>query len=248
VGTADVIDDWSDGSVSVLHLQNPRGHSLVVLADPGTDSRQVARAVDAAIPQVRVSGVASLRLAVPQPVEQLIAAGHQPASWSRWEWMHATTAPPATPARAHVRWLDDCDLPAVSAFLTEHSPRSHAAPGDPDIRGWAGSRDGSGLTCVGAVVQSRAGFPHLRAITTATHLRGRGLGEAVTSFLTAASLATSEVVTLGLYSDNAVARRLYERLGYRLRGGVLLGDAAAVSAGLSRHSRRCRTSASRPAP
>ena len=60
------------------------------------------------------------------------------------------------------------DLPDIASFLAEHSPRSHAFPGDPDVRGWAGARDADGLTCVGAVVESRAGFPHLRAITTRT--------------------------------------------------------------------------------
>jgi predicted GNAT family acetyltransferase len=59
------------------------------------------------------------------------------------------------------------------------------------------------------------GVPHLASIATLPAVRGRGLGEAVTSSLTrAALLAGRPVVTLGMYSDNAVARRLYQRLGF----------------------------------
>jgi len=220
LGSADLVDDWSDAVARVFHVRNPRGHGLVVLASPGTAPEPVADAVNAAVQRLRSQDVGSVRISVPQPVRHLV---HGSTQWSQWEWMHTHTAPPATPARAGVRWLDDDDLPEVSAFLSEHSPRSHASPGDPDVRGWAGIRNADGLTCVGALVESRAGFPHLRAITTATGLRGRGLGEAVTSFLTASSLATSEVVTLGLYSDNAVARRLYERLGYTLAAAFSSG-------------------------
>ena len=216
LGTADIVDDWSDEAAVVNHVYTPRGHGLVVLAQPGADQPAVVNAVDAALGRVRDLGICELRLSVPQPVHEEVAARVGPASWSCWEWMHTRTPPPPSLARAQVRWLDDADLPDIASFLAEHSPRSHAFPGDPDVRGWAGARDADGLTCVGAVVESRAGFPHLRAITTRTSLRGRGLGEAVTSFLTAASLATCSVVTLSLYSDNAVARGLYRRLGFTL--------------------------------
>ena len=36
----------------------------------------------------------------------------------------------------------------------------------------------------------------------------------MTAFLTEAGLRESTVVTLGMYSDNHVARRVYHRLGY----------------------------------
>jgi ribosomal protein S18 acetylase RimI-like enzyme len=149
-------------------------------------------------------------------VQSTLAERVGPVLWSRWEWMTLQTPPPSQVARQQVRWFDDADLSDIGALLAEHSPRSHAVPGDPDVRGWAGIRRAEGLACVGAVVESPAGYPHLRAITTRTSLRGRGLGGAVTSFLSASALASSPVVTLSLYSDNAVARGLYERLGYAL--------------------------------
>lgn len=216
LGTSDVVHDWTDEAAAVCHVHTPRGHRLMVLAQPGAEHPHVVEAVDAALARLRDLGIAQLRLSVPPPVREDVAARVGPLTWSRWEWLHSRTPPPPSLARAQVRWLDDADLPEVASFLTEHSPRSRASPGDPDVRGWAGARDDEGLTCVGAVVESRAGFPHLRAITTRTSLRGLGLGTAVTSFLTAASLASYSVVTLSIYSDNAVSRRLYERLGFTM--------------------------------
>lgn len=45
--------------------------------------------------------------------------------------------------------------------------------------------------------------------------RGQGLGVAVTAGLTRRGIAGSGVCTLGMYSDNDLARRLYTHLGYR---------------------------------
>ena len=44
--------------------------------------------------------------------------------------------------------------------------------------------------------------------------RGRGLGAAVTARLTREAITGVGVCTLGMYADNAVARRVYHRLGY----------------------------------
>ena len=58
--------------------------------------------------------------------------------------------------------------------------------------------------------------PHLASIATHPDVRGTGLGAAVTAALTRQLLAEGhEVVTLGMYADNVVARRMYLRLGYR---------------------------------
>ncbi len=71
------------------------------------------------------------------------------------------------------------------------------------------------------------GVPHLASIATRPDVRGRGYGEAVTSSLTrAALLGGRPVVTLGMYADNAVARRLYQRLGFGERAPVVVPPAA----------------------
>ncbi len=59
------------------------------------------------------------------------------------------------------------------------------------------------------------GCPHLASIVTHGDHRGSGLGAAVTAWLTRRLLdAGSGVVTLGMYSDNDGARRVYRRLGF----------------------------------
>ena len=46
-------------------------------------------------------------------------------------------------------------------------------------------------------------------------VRGQGLGSAVTGWLTRQLLDDgNRWVTLGMYSDNDVARRIYQRLGF----------------------------------
>ena len=56
--------------------------------------------------------------------------------------------------------------------------------------------------------------PTLSGITVRPSQRGRGLGLAVTAHLTRAAVRASGVCTLGMYSDNDVARRVYHGLGY----------------------------------
>ena len=66
-----------------------------------------------------------------------------------------------------------------------------------------------------------AGGSYLSSIGTDPAFRGRGLGTLVTAIATADSLAAASRWTyLGVFEDNAVARRLYERLGYEAIGGV----------------------------
>ena len=60
------------------------------------------------------------------------------------------------------------------------------------------------------------GVPHLASIATHPSARGRGLGALVTAALTRRLLDEgAPVVTLGMYADNDVARRMYLRLGFR---------------------------------
>jgi ribosomal protein S18 acetylase RimI-like enzyme len=141
----------------------------------------------------------------------------------RWEWMWSRTQPPAHVREREVRWTEDMD--AVKALLATANPRHHGRPGDPDIRGWAAVHDSQGvLLCTGALADLDTGVPHLRSITTNPHARGRGLGAAVSAFLTREALRSSPpAVTLGLYSDNGLARRLYRRLGYQPSHALVSG-------------------------
>jgi ribosomal protein S18 acetylase RimI-like enzyme len=73
-----------------------------------------------------------------------------------------------------------------------------------------------------AAVARRAtfdGISYLSSIGTASWARGRGLGELVTLSASADALAAgSDYTYLGVFADNDVARRLYERSGYSMLG------------------------------
>lgn len=82
---------------------------------------------------------------------------------------------------------------------------------------WVGIRDDEGaLIACAAHTERVRGVPHLASIATHPQWRGRGLGSAITGGMTRRLLAEgAPVVTLGMYADNDVARRMYERLGFR---------------------------------
>jgi ribosomal protein S18 acetylase RimI-like enzyme len=153
------------------------------------------------------------------------AVEHLPAGWSlepanEWEWFHTEEAPPVQQAEALVRRLDDgadAEGPEILALLETWSPRHDAEPGQDHVRLWCGIRDDDGqLVAVAAHTEYSPGVPFLASIATVGSVRGRGYGAAVTAWITRELLATgSDWVTLGMYSDNEVARRLYHRLGFR---------------------------------
>jgi len=65
-----------------------------------------------------------------------------------------------------------------------------------------------------------AGGSYLSSIATLPRFRGKGLGRLVTvSAVREALAAGSDWTYLGVFSDNAVARRLYENLGFVAVGG-----------------------------
>jgi len=195
---------WRTGQAVAVVV--PRGEALGCLAfgDPG----QMAVATTEALTSLAAEGVTEVRLSLPPGVET--PAAERVADVSRWEWMWISRL--SSRQSPEVRWLDPADADLLD--LLAQSPRAHARPGDPDVRGWAGVRRSGELVAAGALCSSPPGTPHLRAIVTHPEHRGGGLGAAVTAFLTEAGLRESAVVTLGMYSDNDVARRVYHRLGY----------------------------------
>lgn len=64
-----------------------------------------------------------------------------------------------------------------------------------------------------------AGASYLSSIGTRPAFRGRGLGRIVTEVVTRDAVAAGSRWTyLGVFSDNAVARRMYENLGFQMIG------------------------------
>lgn len=135
---------------------------------------------------------------------------------NNWEWFVTWEPPPAQPREGEVGWLDASNE-ELSRFLARWSPRHDAKPGRPGVLRWSGVRGADNrLIAVGAHAEHVAGVPHLASIATSGALRGRGYGAAVTAWITRTLLDEGcGWVTLGMYSDNEVARRMYHRLGYR---------------------------------
>jgi GNAT superfamily N-acetyltransferase len=160
-------------------------------------------------------GIASVTL--PRDADRHLAA-HRLDPRSDWEWFVTRTPPPDQPGEGAVDWL----LPTIETdaelveLLRAWSPRHDVEPGQPGVRRWAGIHDERGTLVVAAAhTEHRPGVPHLASVVTHGEHRGRGLGAAVCAWLTRSLLAEgSGWVTLGMYSDNDVGRRLYRRLGF----------------------------------
>jgi ribosomal protein S18 acetylase RimI-like enzyme len=176
-----------------------RVRSLVALGPP-EETAELAAAVHDELPEgIRVIVPRGTPLALTQPTD--------------WNFRAAFGAPPPQPAEVAVAWCDDEE--AVADLLTLVSPGTSAWPGDPKVRRWAGiRRDGRLLACL-ADTSAVDGVGHVSAIAVHTEARGRGLGPSITAWAMRRMFAAGcDVVTLGVYADNAVGLRMYDRLGF----------------------------------
>ncbi|MGI5228310.1 GNAT family N-acetyltransferase [Actinoallomurus sp. CA-142502] len=185
-----------------------RVRSLVGLG-PRDETAELVSAVHGELPEdVRVIVPRGTPLELTQP--------------SDWNFRAAFGAPPPQPAEAAVAWCDDED--AVRDLLTLVSPGTSAWPGDPKVRRWAGiRRDGRLLACL-ADTSAADGVGHVSAIAVHTEARGRGLGPSITAWAMRRFFAEArDVVTLGVYADNAVGLRMYDRLGFTVDRALTTG-------------------------
>lgn len=182
------------------------------------ESRRVGSALRRVLDEDLLTRWAARSVSVPQ---EHAVVGHQVLPLSDqggdWEWMWTTRVPAPLPGEESLVPLDDlADAEELLAFAHQHNPRVWTRIGEGVMTRWVGLRGSDGdLLAVGGAETERSGVPHLAGILTATHARGRGLGELVSAGLTRWALAEHGVCTLGMFSDNDVARRLYRRLGYR---------------------------------
>ena len=131
-----------------------------------------------------------------------------------WDFRWLPAPPPVQPGEELVGPEDD--ETAVKALLTAASPKASAQPGDEAVRRWVGIRDGDALLACAADTSSATGVGHLSSIAVDPAARGRGLGKAVTAALTRQLFGEGcDIVTLGMYADNAAGRAMYDALGYR---------------------------------
>jgi len=219
IDPASVSGCWAVGSsVALLHDREPRpglgSPWLMVLG-----KLDEARALFDALADLGVGVPAGVTVSA--PTYPLV-----PTQWAleprgHWDYLVTSAAAARDPGRdVEVEVLDVADpvvAGQVDAVLDADNDGAFARPGDADVHTWMGVRDGNELAAAGALCRTESGAGHLRAITTLSRARGRGYGAAVSAALTRRGLdQLAPEVTLGVYSDNAGAIRLYERLGYRL--------------------------------
>jgi ribosomal protein S18 acetylase RimI-like enzyme len=152
---------------------------------------------------------------VPRGALDAVAAHLPLADGNEWEWMYAARAPSVVPAESRLVLLGEADLPEIRGLLDVANPRTDARPFEFPDQQWVGARDESGrLVACGVREPNVAGWPALSGISVHPDERGTGLGLAVTAYLTREAVRERGICTLGMYSDNDVARRVYHGLGY----------------------------------
>jgi GNAT superfamily N-acetyltransferase len=216
--TADLASTWwqTDGAVGFRRVR-PNGRSAFNLLG---DDRGVARLVEelpviAAAVEPHRSAHPVFGVSVPQHLESLLHQRFRVMAGGDWEWFHTTTPPQRLPTDGLVRPLDDAArADEVAAFLAENSPTADTPPGGGER--WYAVEESGRLVAVAAWGRTRGGAPHLSSVAVDTARRGQGLGRAIVSAVTRRAVLETGVCTLGMYSDNDVARSLYESLGYRV--------------------------------
>lgn len=185
-----------------------RIRSLVALG-PHDETPDLVRAVHDELPE-------GIRVIVPRDTPLGLS---EPTGWN---FRAAYDAPPPQPAEASAAWCDDED--AITDLLRLVSPGTSAWPGDAKVRRWAGIRtDGRLLACL-ADTTAVTGVGHISAIAVHADARGRALGPSITAWAMRRMFAEGcDVVTLGVYADNAVGLRMYDRLGFTVDHALVNG-------------------------
>ena len=196
----------TDGATAWLGVDNEERQSyLSALGDPGAVGALVAELLPELPPRQR--------LTVPRgtPARFPAWAGMDGVDWD-FRWL--PEPPPRQRGEERVEPVDD--EVAITALLAASSSRASAQPGDPAALRWVGVRDRAGrLLACAADTSSATGVGHLSSIAVVPDARGQGLGRAVTAALTRQLFEQGkDVVTLGMYADNAEGRALYDALGF----------------------------------
>ena len=109
------------------------------------------------------------------------------------------------------------DESEITVLLKGHARKSSVWPGNEEVILWGGKRIDGQLISVGALVKWRTGQVMFASIATHTDYRGRGLAqELVTEMLTSVAVLGISHVGLGVFAENASAKRAYEKVGFNL--------------------------------
>jgi ribosomal protein S18 acetylase RimI-like enzyme len=199
-----------DGAVALPRRTHTRRLGMLLMGTPDAIGRLVGTMLTRDLLPTDL-----LRVAVQRGALDAVAAHLPLADGNEWEWMYAAQAPPVVPAESRLVGLAQADLPEIRGLFDVANPRTDARPFAFPDQQWVGARDGSGrLVASGVREPNVAGWPALSGITVHPDERGTGLGLAVTAYLTREAVRERGVCTLGMYSDNDAARRVYHGLGY----------------------------------
>lgn len=147
---------------------------------------------------------------VPAPFRR-VAAG-------LWDWFLTDREPEHFPGEDRVVELTgDHGLAEAAAALAVAHLQGELTVDDPRSRWWGWRGDDGALHSIVGAGRRMPGAPWvLGSIGTDPAYRGRGLGAATTAVAVRAGLREVPYVTLGMYASNDVARRTYERVGFRV--------------------------------
>jgi GNAT superfamily N-acetyltransferase len=198
-----------------------RGDGAVIL---GTTHRDEPQFIGVGDPRSAAKLLAKVRNELPGAKRASLPRGwldhvdppHALSYKSAWAWFWTTTRPAPSDAESNAEWLGEADTDAIHELLTAASPDTSTWPSDDRARRWAGIRaeDGS-LAAVLADTSRAPEVDNISSVATDPQRRGNGHGGALTAWATRQFLNEgAEIVTLGMYADNDVARRMYERIGY----------------------------------
>lgn len=195
---ADELPTYALGGAVLLHHHYGDG-DVVVVGDPDDA---------AALVEHYRAGIGPQRFSLPEKAADRIGGYEREEGWAfRW-----TATPPPVGAEG-LAWLDAQD-DEVRHVLTEGFPDASMPVGHPDVRRWAGLRRDGRLVAVAADASQVEGLGFLASITTLPEARGTGAGAAVTAWATRELVQRHGHCGLWLMAGNAVAERLYTRLGY----------------------------------
>lgn len=109
------------------------------------------------------------------------------------------------------------DESEITELLKGHARKSSVWPGNDEVIFWGGKRIAGQLVSVGALVKWRTGQVMFASIATHTNCRGKGLAqELVTEMLASVAVQGISHVGLGVFAENASAKRAYEKVGFNL--------------------------------
>ena len=199
----------------------------------GVDAQEQTSYLNALGPPDEVGALLADLLPELAPRQRLTVPRGTPAHLPAWVSMEMTdwdlrwlgAPPPEQPGEQAV--ADITNDVEVAALLSESSPTASALPGDPAVRRWVGIREGGRLIACAADTSAATAVGHLSSIAVHPSARGRRLGATVTAALTRRLFADGcDIVTLGMYADNAYGRAMYDGLGFadthRFTSGPLL--------------------------